>query len=212
MAKKDGASEPDPTQVAADLAVLIHNLRNVFCTPTKPNHDDPIQARYAVALGQVAEYLGRHEAGDDIARRFIELAGAMSGLCNGTVADVLRPATVGGRGPDGLVIWSYRAGVVKGLECILRSRKITTKKAAAEHIASKYTVFDRLKRNPGASLEKSILSWQRYINEGKVPASEDVQAHQHKFFEQHNYPPTEMFALGERVLAEAAEIVMRAAL
>jgi hypothetical protein len=212
MAKKEGASKPDPTQVVADLAVLIHNLRVVFRAPTKPNRDNPIQARYVVALGDVAKFLERQKAGDDIVRRFIELADAISGLSKGTVADLLRPAPAGGRGPDGLVVWSYRAEVVKALECILRSGKINTTRAAAEHIASKYPVFDRLKRNPGDSLEKSILSWRRYINEGNVPESEDVQAHQHKFFEQHNHPPTEMFALGELLLAEAAEIVTTAAL
>jgi hypothetical protein len=205
---------PTAAAVMADLATLTHNLRNSFRIPSKSGIDDTItlQARYVVALGNVAEFLGRGGAGEDVAQKFIELAGALDNLRNGVVAEVLSPTSFGGgRGPDGTVAWSYRFDVVIGLECILRSGKKNTNKEAAEHIARKYPAFDRLKRDPSDTLSTSVLSWRRQINEGKVPESKYMQAHQHKFFEQHaNLPPSEMFALGERLLAEAAERTTKA--
>ena len=98
-----------------------------------------------------------------------------------------------------------------GLECFLISRKFKTKEKAAKYIADKYPVFDRLKRNPRASLATSILSWRRRIEEGKVPEAEAVLAYRRSFFEQYrDLPPTEMSALGERRLAEAAENTTKA--
>ena len=164
-----------------------------------------------VALVNVAKFLSRSGVGEDVVQKFIELGGAISELRNGTVADVLLPTSFGsGRGPDGTVVWSLKADVVIGLECILRSRKMKQQEAA-KHIAKRYPAFNRLKRNPRDSLAGSTLSWRRLVNEGKVPESEDIQTHQRKFFEQlGDRRPGEMFALGEQLLAEAADRVTKA--
>ena len=128
---------------------------------------------------------------------------------------MLKPARFGsGRGPDGIVPWSLRHEVVIGLECFLTSKKFKTKKKAAKHIADNYPVFDRLKRDPGESLTTSILSWRRCIDDGDVPEeAEDFLEHERRFFAQHggeNRSPAEMFALGERLLAQAAERTTKA--
>jgi hypothetical protein len=84
---------------------------------------------------------------------------------------------------------------------------------AAEYVAKKYPIFDRLKRKPGASLTTSILSWRDRINAGKVPEGINMPD-QRSFFQQHrsnHLSPTEMFALGEHVLREAAKDTTRAA-
>jgi hypothetical protein len=198
---------PDPTAVMANRAVLIQRLR-VLLLP----HDDVItlQSQYVVALGAVAKFLAA-EGEKDLALKIIGLADAIGQLRNGTVADVVRPTLAGGRGPDGIVVWSLRAEVDKGLECILG--KMKTREKAAKYIADKYPDFNRLKRNPEASLAKSILSWRRRINDGDVPEAEDILAHRRIFFEQYggdNHSPAEMFALGERLLAQAAERTTKA--
>jgi hypothetical protein len=165
-----------------------------------------------LALYQVTNFLKASGASEDIVRGFIYLTDAIGQLRNGTVADVVRRTPAGGHGPDGTVVWSLRAEVDKGLECILRSGKMKTQDAA-KYVAYNYPVFNRLKRKPKASLAKSILSWRRRINDGKVPEAEDVLAHRRSFFEQHggdNRSPAEMFALGERLLAEAAELTAKA--
>jgi hypothetical protein len=205
-------NEPNPAAVMANRAELIHQLRRWLLSPNKAGGPDDIitlQARYVAALGEVETFL-RAAGEGDLALKFIGLADAIGQLRNGTVADVVRPTPAGGRGPDGTMVWSLRAEVAIGLECILRSQKMN-KKEATEYIASKYPVFNNLKRDPQGSLTKSMLSWRRHINEKKVPESEDFQRHQREFFEQHgNRPPAEMFALGEHLLAQAAERTAKA--
>lgn len=203
----DEPDQRDPAAVMANRTALIQNLRRWLLSPNKAGQEDitTLQDRYVAALGEVAHFLTA--AGEeDLALKFIGLAGAIGQLRNGTVADVLRPTPAGGRGPDGIMAWSLREEVDKGLECFLRSGKMKTIKAA-EYIANNYPdVFDRLKRNTKASLAKSILSWRRRIKDGDVPEAEDVLAHRLRFFEQYgDLPPAKMFALGKRLLAEAAE-------
>ena len=137
---------------------------------------------------------------------------AIGQLKNGTVASVVQRATPGNRGPDGLIVWSYRHDVVIGLECILRSRKIEGKKrGAAKYIADNYPDFDRLKRDADNSLAVSIVSWRRLFKEKNVPESEDFQQRQSEFFERHGeLSPAEMFELGKQHLALAAELTTRA--
>jgi hypothetical protein len=202
-------SKPNPSAGMVNREVLIHNLRLSFRSPAKAGRDSIglLQARYVRALYDVAGFLTSIGAGDDIARKFIELADAIGQLRNGTVADIVRPATVGGRGPDGLIVWSLRAEVAIGLECLVRSRKMKKGKAA-EYIAENWPEFDRLKRNTGASLKGSILSWRRNIDQRNAPEANDLLAHERKFFEQHG--AAEMFALGEQVLANAAAETSRA--
>jgi hypothetical protein len=197
---------PDPAAVMANRAALMRGLR-VLLRPYR--NRVALQSQYVVALGAFTKYLAAEGAKDE-ALKILGLADAIGQLKNGTVADVLRPTPAGGRSPDGIMVWSLRAEVDKGLECFLRSRKFKTQEKAAKYIADKYSVvFNRLKRTPKASLARSILSWRRRINEGDVPEeAEDVLAHRRDFFEQHggeNRSPAEMFALGEELLAQAAE-------
>jgi hypothetical protein len=193
----------DPAAVMANRAALMQGLR-VLLRPYR--NRVALQSQYVVALGAFTKYLAAEGAKDE-ALKIIGLADAIGQLKNGTVADVLRRTPAGGRGPDGIMVWSLRAEVDKGLECILGKMKTIEK--AAEYIADNYPVFDRLKRTPKASLARSILSWRRRINDGDVPEeAEDVLAHRRDFFEQHggeNRSPAEMFALGEELLTQAAE-------
>jgi hypothetical protein len=193
----------------ANREALIHNLNVALATPLKVDDTITLQARYVVALGHVAKFLQASGASEEIVLKFIGLADAIGQLKNGTVAEVVRPAEAGGRGPDGIVAWTLRAEVVIGLECILRSRKLRWITEAARHIARKYPIFNRLKRDHDDDLETAMLSWRRRIRDGKAPASEEIAAHQEKFFEEHN-DPAEMFALGEQLLAEAAERTTKA--
>ena len=137
----------------------------------------------------------------------------MWALRYGTVAKSVRPAKVGGRGPDGVKVWFLRGDVAIGLECILKSQKMK-KREAAEYVAKNYPIFDRLKRKHDASLPTSILSWRDRINAGKVPEGINMPD-QGRFFQQHHssdLSPTEMFALGEDVLRKAAKDTANAAL
>jgi hypothetical protein len=198
--------------LAADFETLKQNLQaGFFGDPTKPGGDRVIalQARYTLALANVAKFLERNGCDKDVAGKFIELGAAIIELRHGTIADVLRPANVGGRGPDGLALWSRRAMVATAIEGILKSRKMNKQKAA-EYVAQKYPVFDRLKHNPGDSLASAILSWRRYVKEGKVPASADIRAYQRRILET-DLPAAERFAQSERLLAEAAEETTKAA-
>jgi hypothetical protein len=190
---------------AAVVAVLMRELRVL----RRPHRDRiALQSQFVVALGHFAKFLAAEGAKDE-ALKIIGLADVIGQLRNGTVADVLRPAPLGGgRGPDGIMVWSLRHEVVIGLKCILMSGKMKTIEAA-EYIADNYPDFDRLKRFPEASLAKSILAWRRRIDDGDVPEeAEDLLIHERRFFEQHggeNRSPAEMFALGEELLAQAVE-------
>lgn len=197
-------TKPDPAAVIANLEVLTNKLCDVF--EAKADYANAMQDRYVVALKAFVIFLDRSGVNEDIAHKFAELASAIHELRWGAVADFLRPAVVGGRGPDGEAVWTCRKYVVIGLECILRSQKMKNKEKAAEHIADKYPIFDRLKRNPRASLPKSILSWRRIIISGRKG---DVGT-LYKFFEPHDLPSDEMFARGERALAKAAEETAKA--
>src|SRR6266446_10526014 len=130
------------------LESLRRKLRKAF---RKDGNDETItlQDRYVDALDHVAEFLGRAGIDEDIAGKFEELAHAIWALRYGTVAKSVRPAKVGGQGPDGVKVWLLRADVAIGMECILKSQK-KKKRDAAEYIAKKYPIFDRLKRKPGA--------------------------------------------------------------
>jgi hypothetical protein len=212
--------EPNQLPKAAAVAVLIERLR-VLLSP----HDDDViklQSQFVVALGSVAKFLAG-EGRKDLALKFIGLADAIGQLKNGIVADVVRPTPGVGRGPDGIVVWSLRHEVVKGLELI--RGKMGTIEKAAKYIADNYPGFDRLKRNPKASfdrlkrnrkasLAKAILSWRRRIYDGDVPEAEvDTLAHHRSFFEQYgseNRSRAEMFALGKRLLDQAAERTTKA--
>jgi hypothetical protein len=200
------------SELMRSLIRLRRNLRKTF---PKDNYDDTltVQHSYVEGLDHLTEFFDRVGMDEHISRKFTELAHAIWGLRNGTVARCVRPAKVGGQGPDGATAWLLRADVVIGLECILRSRKMK-KQEAAEYIAKEYAIFNRLKRGPGASLATSILSWRDRINSGKVPPGINLPD-QSEFFQQHNgddLSPIEMFGLGENVLRDAAKVTATAAL
>lgn len=200
---------PNLAAVMRNREALLQNLGNIFPI-SKADQDDIIklQSWYMYALKQVTDFLKASGASENVVGGFIYLTDAIGQLRNGTVADVVRHTPAGREGPDGLIVWSLRADVVIGLECILRSGKMKKLEDAAKHIEKNYPAFNRLKRHPERSLKTSILSWRRRINDGMVPEAEDVLAHQCTFFELHrgdNCSPAEMFALGKRLLAEAAE-------
>jgi hypothetical protein len=189
------------------VAALIQELRVLL----RPHRDVvALQSQFVVALGHLGKFLAA-QGEKDLALKFIGLAGVIGELRNGAVAQVLRPTPGGGRGPDGIVLWSLRHEVVKAL--FLISGKMKTTEKALKYIADNYPVFDQLKRTPKASLAKSIVSWRRRINKGDVPEAEDMLAHQRRFFEQYggeNRSPAEMFELGKQLLAEAAERTTKA--
>jgi hypothetical protein len=200
------------SELMRSLISLRRKLRKTF---PKDNYDDTltVQHRYVEGLDHLTEFFNRVGMDEHISGKFNELAHAIWGLRNGTVATCVRPAKVGGQGPDGATAWLLRADVVIGLECILRSRKMK-KQEAAEYIAKEYAIFNRLKRGPSASLPTSILSWRDRINSGKVSPGIELPD-QSKFFQQHNgddLSPTEMFGLGEEVLRNAAKVTATAAL
>jgi hypothetical protein len=206
---------PNPAAVMANRAALIQNLRRWLLSPNKAGLEEDIiilQSRYVAAVGEFAHFLTA--AGEeDLALKIMVLEDALRSLRYGTTEALLEPAQGVGRGPDGMVRWSLREDVDIGLECFLISRKFKTKEKAAKYIADEYPVFDRLKRNPSDSLTTSILSWRRRIKDGEVPEAEAVRAHRRSFFEQYggdNRSPAEMFAVGERLLAEAAERTTKA--
>jgi hypothetical protein len=199
-------SRTDPAAVVADLERLVSNLHHAFHAPAQASHTT--RDRYVVALKEIADFFERFD--DDIAYRFIVLAAALRDLHGRALTDLLRPGTIGGRGPDGRLVWNRRLEVVTGLELILRSRDMKIREAA-EHIAKNYPVFNQLKRDPGDDLAWSIRSWRRGINEGKVPEF-DALAHQRRLLEQFaDRPLTDMFALGELVLTQAAERITQTA-
>jgi hypothetical protein len=196
----------------AEFEKLKRDLQEVFFgRPTKQGRDRvlALQGRYTLALAIFAEFLERNGCNKDIADKFTELGAAIleRGMY-GTTADVLRGAKAGGDPPDGLALWTRRAMVVAGLECMLNAKKMPLNEAA-EYIAGKYPVFNRLKRRPNRRLSTSIVSWRRTIRLGKdIPAIKEILEHQHKVLEG---DPAVMFVRGEQLLAEAAEDTTRAA-
>jgi hypothetical protein len=200
-------TEPNPPTVIANLEILTKKLRDFF--EAEDDYPNAMQDRYVGALTAIANFLKQSGVDEDIAHKFAELAAAVSDLRLGTVAGFLRPAVVGGRGPDRLAVWTCRKYVVIGLECILRSGKMKKQKAV-EHIATKYPIFDRLKRNPDASLSTSILKWRQTLLKGRK--GDDVPVPLGIFFEPHDLPSDEMFVRGELALAKAAEETAKAAL
>jgi hypothetical protein len=210
-------TKPDPAAVIANLEVLTSRLRAFF--ETEADYA-VMQDRYVGALQEIANFLQQSGVDEDIAHKFTELASAIFGLRSGAVANFLRPAAVGGRGPDWPVVWELRKCVVIGLECILRSKKMK-KQEAVDYITRKFPIFNRLKRNSDASLPTSIVSWHRIIMNDEPDhilsrsssggEQGDVQTLD-KFFELHDLSSDEMFARGERALASAAEWTAKAAL
>jgi hypothetical protein len=206
------ARAPDPAAVLAAVEVLISNLQYWFRPPAKPGAltDSAVrrQLRFVAALKEVANFLDRCDAGEDIVRHFVELQGAINELRSGTVADLVRPAIVDHNPPDGIVTWSYRHEVVIGLECLMRSGKRKSLKDASKHIAKKYPALDQLKSHPNKDLAGSILSWRSNIRDRKAPASSEMIAHQLKFFEGlGTMSSTEMYARGEQCLANIANLM-----
>jgi hypothetical protein len=195
-------AKPDPAAVMADLRVLERKLSNAF--KTESNDPDAMQLRFSVALTAVANFLtGGAGIDEEIAHKFIELASAMK---EGSLP-FLHPPKANGRTYDSQALWAPRACVVIGLQCILRSEKMKLREAA-RYIAKEYPIFDRLKRNPTASLQKSIISWRRYFDEGR-----GYEYFRAKMAEHYQFcDPTKMFEYGEEVLKKTAEIVAEAAL
>ena len=194
-------AKPDPAAVMAELRVLERKLSNAF--EAEADYANAMQVRYTVALTAVANFLWRAGIDEEIAHKFIELASAIN---EGSIP-FLRPPKASGRTYDSQALWAHRACVVIGLECILRSRKKKLQEAAS-YIARKYPIFDRLKRNPSASLPKSIISWRRYFEEGR--GHENFRAKMAEHYQSRD--PTKMFEYGERVLKKTAKIVAQAAL
>lgn len=189
-----------------DISTLINNLRWAF-SRTKADAPQPLtlQSQYVVALAEIAKFLERRPGIEkSIPRKFVELADAVRALRHGTVADALRPANVGGRGPDGYVVWAGRAEVCKALECLHKSGQSVP--AAAKYIAKSYPVFSRLKRNDKDALDKAILSWRKHINNGTAPTADDIISHERKFFEGcGELNSKQMLELGESILRQAAQ-------
>lgn len=194
-------TKPDPAAVIANLEALESKLFNAF--KAKASHAKSMQDRYTVALTAVANFLEQSGIDEEIGQKFAELS---SHIHEGTVP-FLCPPKVSGRAYDIRVVWNYRAYVVIGLECILRSGKMKQIEAV-KYIAKNYPDLNRLKRNPSDSLEKSILSWRRYFAEEK--GHEYIRAEMNKFYQPCD--PPEMFNRGERALKRAAEITAQAAL
>jgi hypothetical protein len=207
-------SKPSTTErLASDFATLANNLGYAFGGTLKPTADRVmnLQSRYALALVEVAHFFERSRVGDDIARKFVELADAIGGLRKGTVAEVLRPASAGGRGPDGHVIWGLRADVCIALECFVRAGEGRDK--AAGEIARLYPALDRLKRNANAKLKASILSWRKHINNADIPAGDQRLACERAFFQARAaLSPREMRAVGKELLQKVARITETAAI
>ena len=161
----------------------------------------------------MAEFLNRVGIHEHIAGKFEELAHAMWALRYGTVAKSVRPAKVGGRGPDGVKVWFLRGDVAHRFG--MHTEIAENEEAGGRRICCEnYPIFDRLKRKHDASLPTSILSWRDRINAGKVPEGINMPD-QGRFFQQHrssDLSPTEMFALGEDVLRKAAKDTANAAL
>jgi hypothetical protein len=189
-------TKPDPALVFANLAELEKKLFLAF----KAESNDPqaMQLRYTAALTGVANFLDRSGIDTNIANKFVELA---AWIDEGNVP-FLPPKKASGHPYDSQATWMNRALVVVGLELIARSGKMK-KKDAAQYIAKKYPVFDRLKRRRSHSLAGAILSWQRHFAEG--------QGHEYLRLgiEKFNHPcdATELFERGKRALDEAAKIV-----
>jgi hypothetical protein len=211
---KEGAMiEPQATErLIRDLGILANDLRFVFRVPVKPTAPPivTLQSQYMIALVSVAKFLRRCGVGDDIARKFVELADAIGGLRNGVVTDPVRPAIAGGRGPDLHTIWALRADVCIALECFVRAGQ--GRDDAAGEIAERYPVFERLKRNARSSLKSSILSWRKHINKADVPDGDQILAHEREFLEaRHSLPGEEIRAVGEDLLRQAAQITAKTA-
>jgi hypothetical protein len=194
-------AEPDPAAIMANLEVLESKLSGAF--GAKADYAKAMQDRYVVALTAVANFLVKAGIEEEIAHKFAELASAIS---EGSVP-FLQPPKASGRTFDSQAIWMNRAYAVVGLECILRSKKMN-KQDAARYIAKKYPVFNRLKRNPSASLANSILSWRRYYDEGR--GYEHIREEMAKHYQLR--PPDKMFEHGEVVLQKAAKLVAQAVL
>jgi hypothetical protein len=203
---------PTVERLISDLATLANNLKFAFPTRIKPtDRVVTLQSGYVVALLNVAKFLERAGVESDIARKFVELADAIGGLPNGVVTDPVRPAIAGGRGPDGHVLWGLRADVCIALECFVRAGQ--SREKAVEEIAKKYPAFERLKRNPGATLKGSILSWRKHISKADVPAADQILAHEREFLEvRRSLSHKEMRAVGEELLRQAARITELAAI
>jgi hypothetical protein len=92
-------TKPAPAAVIANLEVLTNKLRDIF--EANAEHANAMQKRFVDALMAIANFLKQSGVEEDIAHKLAELAAAVSDLRRGTVADFLRPAVVGGRGPDG---------------------------------------------------------------------------------------------------------------
>jgi len=200
--------------VVSDLAATVQSLRGVFFSPAKSTTDEAdriiiLQSRHVVALGAIARFLTRSGGAEDVGRRFLELADAISGLRNGTVADLVRPATRFSRPPDGVVPWAYRHEVVIGLECIVRSGRKKTLQEAAKYISKTYPALGRLKRNQKDDLASAILSWRANIRALKAPNSAEAIAHESAFFEDvGKLSADEMYARGEECLASIAKVLV----
>jgi hypothetical protein len=207
MAKR--SKPPTTERLVSDLATLANNLKFAFGVSIKPtaNRTLVLQARYAFALADIAEFLERSGVEGDIARKFVELADAIGALRNGVVTDPVRPAKAGGRGPDVHTIWGLRHDVCLARECFVRAGQGRDK--AAEEIAKRHPVFDRLKRNARSTLKGSILSWRKRISNADVPAGDKRLAREREFLEaRRNLSREEWRAVGEELLREAARITV----
>jgi hypothetical protein len=206
----------DPTateRLVRDLETLTNNLEFAFSGSIKPTADPirVLQIRYVVALSAIAAFLERCDVQGDITRKFVELADAILGLRHGGATNLLRRAKTGGRGPDGHIVWGLRADVCIAHECFVRAGQNRDK--AASEIADKYPEFERLKRNPGATLKGSILSWRKHITKGDVPAAAERLACEREFFEaRRNLAREEIRAEGEKLLRQVAPIAAQAAI
>jgi hypothetical protein len=194
----------DPATVMASLAGLLVQRLRVLLSP----HDDVItlQSHYAMALWAVARFLTA--AGEkDVADRFDELADAIFGLQRGIITDPVRPAAIGGRGPDGSTKWLLRGDVVLGLRCLKKSGRMKTLKDAANYIAKKHPEeFNRLKRNTDDDLAGAIVSWRKSILKGRTPELKEMRVFDDKYIERLGaLSADDMFAHGERVLMQTVK-------
>jgi hypothetical protein len=172
--RKKGRSTDEPAETRlqpADmtfnidqLAILRRGLREAFRLPSVDEIAPPIEERmrFVIALMKLAKFLQATGIGDDVAQKFADMAGYLSGLESGIQHPVLTATAKAGRALDRLDVWMVRVTAVNGLECLIRGG--LSVEAAARSAATKYTSLKLLLR-PGDKIELkgSLISWRKKL-------------------------------------------------
>jgi hypothetical protein len=130
---------------------------------------DPVsfaQWQHTLGLREVAKFLERIEADDDLVEQVAGLSSAIFDLSSGIVHPILQPKKLKTRKADNTDVWQSRILVVGALGCLMLSG-MGKKSEAAKYIAKKFPKLSRLCRT-GAKLETSILSWEKSLLEKTI--------------------------------------------